>query len=136
MRLEHVALWTRDLEGMKDFYVRYFGAVSNEKYTSVHDFGEKFESYFLAFGGDCRLELMHMARIPEGDAGNGNETLGLTHFSFEVGGKDELDALAARLEKDGRRLTGKPRMTGDGFYEACVLDPDGNRVEFAVVPGR
>jgi lactoylglutathione lyase len=25
-----------------------------------------------------------------------------------------------------------PRTTGDGYYEAVVLDPDGNRVELTV----
>ncbi|MCD8349857.1 MAG: VOC family protein [Planctomycetaceae bacterium] len=134
MKLEHIAVWTRDLERSKDFYVKYFNAVANDKYTSVHDFGEKFESYFLSFDGDCRLEIMQMARIPVGDAENGNETLGLTHFSFSMASRQELDALAERLQKDGCTLVGQPHTTGDGFYEACVLDPDGNRVEFAVVP--
>lgn len=134
MKLEHIAIWTRNIEGMKDFYIRYFGAASNEKYVSTHDFNEHFESYFLSFDGDCRLELMQMGRIPVGDSAGGNETIGLTHFSFSMNSNDELDALAQRLEKDGCTLIGKPRMTGDGFYEACVLDPDGNRVEFAVVP--
>ncbi len=134
MKLEHIALWTKNLEALKNFYVKYFNAISNEKYNSIHDFNEKFESYFLSFGGDCRLELMQMASIPEGDSANGNETIGLTHFSFAMDSRKDLDALATRLEADGYRLTGKPRLTGDGFYEACVLDPDGNRVEFAVVP--
>lgn len=22
-----------------------------------------------------------------------------------------------------------PRVTGDGYYESCVLDPEGNRIE-------
>lgn len=134
MKLEHIAVWTGRLEALRDFYMTYFGAASNEKYSSIHDFDEEFESYFLSFGGECRLELMRMGRIPEGDAANGNETIGLTHFSFALATRAELDALAARLERDGHALVGKPRMTGDGFYEACVLDPDGNRVEFAVVP--
>lgn len=134
MKLEHIAVWTKDIEGLKDFYTRYFNAASNEKYCSMHDFNQRFESYFLSFGGDCRLELMQMGSIPEGDGADGNETTGLTHFSFAMDTREALDALAARLEADGFRLVGKPRMTGDGFYEACVLDPDGNRVEFAVVP--
>lgn len=75
-----------------------------------------------------------MGRIPAGDSADGNETLGLTHFSFAMDTQEQLNSLAQRLEGDGHRLVGKPRMTGDGFYEACVLDPDGNRVEFAVVP--
>ncbi len=134
MLLEHIAIWTRNLEGMREFYVKYFGASHQEKYVSEHDFGERFESYFLSFGGQCRLEIMQMARIPVGDSADGNETLGLTHFSFAMGSRGELDSLAQRLANDGQRLVGKPHETGDGFYEACVLDPDGNRVEFAVVP--
>ncbi len=134
MILEHIAVWTRNLEALKNFYIKYLNAVANEKYSSTHDFNQEFESYFLSFKGDCRLELMQMATIPEGDSANGNETIGLTHFSFAMDSRDALDSLARRLEADGFRLTGKPRLTGDGFYEACVLDPDGNRVEFAVVP--
>lgn len=134
MILEHIAIWTRNLEEMRNFYMRYFGATSNEKYTSQKDFGEQFESFFLSFDGKCRLELMRMGRIPKGDSADGNETLGLTHFSFAMDTREQLNSLAKRLEDDGHRLVGKPRMTGDGFYEACVLDPDGNRVEFAVVP--
>lgn len=134
MILEHIAIWTRNIDVLKDFYVKYFGAAHKEKYVSTEDFGEHFESYFLSFDNDCRLELMQMARIPAGDAAGGNETLGMTHFSFAMESRQELDALAARIEADGHRLIGKPHTTGDGFYEACVLDPDGNRVEFAVVP--
>lgn len=134
MKLEHIALWTKRIEELKDFYVKYFNAAHKEKYTSFHDFNQHFESYFLSFGGDCRLELMQMGSIPEGDSAGGNETIGLTHLSFSMDSREALDALAKRLEADGFRLVGKPRTTGDGFYEACVLDPDGNRVEFAVVP--
>lgn len=134
MRLEHVAIWTKNIDAMKDFYVAYFNASAGDKYVSVKDFGQHFESYFLSFDNDCRLELMYLARIPEGDAAGGNETLGLTHFSFALETRADVDALAARLEADGFTLAGKPHMTGDGFYEACVLDPEGNRVEFAVLP--
>lgn len=115
MKLEYIALWTKDLEALKDFYVKYFNAVSNEKYCSTHDFNQKFESYFLTFDGDCRLELMQMGSIRDGDSADGNETIGLTHFSFAMDSRDALKTLAARLEADECRLVGKPRMTGDGF---------------------
>ncbi len=134
MKLEHIAVWTRDLEGMKQFYSTYFNATSNEKYSYIRPNNYRFSSYFLSFDGDCRLELMHMDSIPEGDSAGGNETIGLTHLSFAMDSRESLEALTSRLEKDGHQIVGKPRMTGDGFYEACVLDPDGNRVEFAVVP--
>ena len=32
MRINHVALYCLDLEGMKDFFIRYFKGVPNELY--------------------------------------------------------------------------------------------------------
>jgi lactoylglutathione lyase len=40
-----------------------------------------------------------------------------------------VDALTARLARDGFTVLDGPRRTGDGYYESVVLDPDGNRVE-------
>lgn len=34
MTLEHVAIWTERLEALKDFYVKYFDGVPNEKYIN------------------------------------------------------------------------------------------------------
>jgi lactoylglutathione lyase len=36
------------------------------------------------------------------------------------------------LEKEGYQVAGKPRVTGDGYYESVILDPDGNIVELTV----
>lgn len=132
--LEHVAIWTHQLEQMKDFYVKYFDAAANAKYISKNKFRAHFESYFLSFGSSARLELMEMSTIPAGDNANGFETTGLTHLAFAVGSKAEVDKLYARLQQDGQSLVLEPRMTGDGYYEACILDPDGNRIEIIMSP--
>jgi len=134
MKLEHVAIWTHQLEELKDFYVRYFGAVPNDKYVSEKDFKGRFESYFLSFDTGARLELMKLPGIPQGDNANGFETTGLTHIAFSVNTPEELQHLYIRLKEEGNPIAGEPRMTGDGYYEACVLDPDGNRVEITVTP--
>ena len=55
MKLEHVALWVKDLEGAKDFFIKYFGAFSNEGY---HNEKTGFRSYFLSFDDGARLEIM------------------------------------------------------------------------------
>lgn len=34
MMLEHVAIWTDNLEKLKDYYIKYYGGISNEKYTN------------------------------------------------------------------------------------------------------
>lgn len=134
MKLEHIAVWTYQLETMRSFYETYFGAHANSKYVSQKEFDSVFESYFLTFGGGARLEIMTRTGIPRGDNGDGREWTGLTHIAFSVGTAEELDRLYTRLKDDGVRIAGQPRMTGDGYYEACVLDPDGNRVEITVVP--
>ena len=46
MTLEHVAIWTNQLETLKDYYVKYFQGTSNDKYTNSK---KDFHSYFLSF---------------------------------------------------------------------------------------
>ena len=55
MRIEHVALYVNDLEGARDFFVRFFGAVAGDGY---HNPRTGFRSYFLTFDGGARLEVM------------------------------------------------------------------------------
>ena len=132
--LEHVAIWTRDLEGMKEFYCAYFDGKAGAKYRSKSAAHPNFESYFLTFVDGSRLELMQMPTIPESAYAPGQEALGLTHIAFAVGGTDEVDALAKRAHAEGRPVLLEPHRTGDGYYEACILDPDGNRVEVTTLP--
>jgi len=54
---------------------------------------------------------------------------GYAHIAFSVGNQQAVDTLTARIRKDGYIVASGPRVTGDGYYESCVLDPDGNRVE-------
>ena len=46
MKIHHIAIWTFQLEEMKEFYTRYFNGSSNEKYINPK---KGFESYFLHF---------------------------------------------------------------------------------------
>lgn len=133
--LEHVAIWTGRLEEMKVFYCAYFGGTAGEKYRSrsAHHIG--FESYFVQFKGGSRLELMSMPGIPAAGRGPGQEAMGLTHLAFSVPDKAQVEALARRAAAEGRPVVLAPHQTGDGYYEACILDPDGNRVEIAALPG-
>lgn len=124
--IEHAAIWTRQLEPMKDFYVRYFGGTANDKYVSPRGNGVCFESYFISFGPGARLELMQMSTIPKG---LGEQSLGLSHIAFALESEDAVCALVQRLKSDALTVAGEPRRTGDGYFEAIVYDPDGNLVE-------
>lgn len=132
--LEHVAIWTKDLEAMKEFYCRFFSGQAGEKYQSSMEFHSEFESYFLTFGNGSRLELMHMPTVPDGINANGHEAIGLTHIAFSVKTKEEVNAMAKRANDMGCPIILEPHQTGDGYYEMCILDPEGNRVEVTVLP--
>jgi lactoylglutathione lyase len=128
MKIEHVALWTTDLERAKAFYCTYFGGRPNDKYTNG---AKQFSSYFLTFTGGARLELMHKPGLqPSGPAGN--HSTGYVHLAFSTGSREGVDHLTERLRRDGHPVLGEPRTTGDGYYESVVADPDGNLLEITV----
>lgn len=122
--LEHCALFVSDLESSKEFYCRWFGAKANKKY---HNPRTRLTTYFLTFEGGARLEIMSRPDITKPA---GNQQLGYAHIAFTVGTRNDVDSLANELEKAGFTITSGPRTTGDGYYEAVVLDPEGNHVEF------
>ena len=128
--IEHAAIWTRQLEQMKNYYARYFGGTANNRYTAARPNGAVYQSYFLSFGGDSRLEIMQQDDVPEGGA---QPRLGVAHIAFGVPGQAGVDELLARITADGFACISHARRTGDGYYEAVVADPDGNRVELVAV---
>ena len=127
-RIEHLALWTRDIERSAAFYVTYFGATAGTRYANT---SKGFESCFLSFGGGARLEIMKTTTMLPVAIEAGAQRMGLTHFALSVGAERHVDELTQRLAKDGYPVLDGPRRTGDGYYESVVLDPDGNRVEIA-----
>jgi lactoylglutathione lyase len=127
MILEHVAIWTDQLEVLKDFYVNYFNGVPNSKYTNS---SKQFHSYFLTFRSGARLELMSMPDIPD----NTNDRVikqhkGIIHLAFGMNTMAEVDQKAVDLKAAGFPILSGPRRTGDGYYEFETLDPDSNRLE-------
>ncbi len=126
MKIEHIAIYTRNLDAMRDFYQSYFGASSNDRYQS----SSGMQSYFLTFDDGARLELMWLPSLQDGAAGAG--FTGFTHLAFSVGSRETVDALTDRLVQGGHRLVSAPRTTGDGYYESCIVDPDGNAIEITI----
>lgn len=129
MRIEHLAIWTLDLETMKAFYEKYFMCRAGAKYVNAK---KEFQSYFLTFDSGCRLELMQKPGIVTAKDNVHQEFTGITHVAISVGSKEQVDVLTAQLRKDGFQIAGEPRTTGDGYYESVVLDPEGNRIEITV----
>ena len=123
MYLDHIAIWTDDLEKLKEFYSGYFNCTVSARYDNPQ---KQFSSYFLTFPSGAGIEIMKRSDITESDR---RETLGLAHIAICVGSEEDVDAITHKLRDAGVKIRSNPRRTGDGFYESVVLDPDDNLIE-------
>jgi lactoylglutathione lyase len=131
MAIDHVAIWTNQLEKLKEYYVKYFDGRANKKYLNDE---KHFESYFVSFESGTRLELMQMPGIPENLNDNvEKQYLGIIHLSFGMESMDKVNDKYNEFKKDGFRILKGPRKTGDGYWEFETLDPDNNRIEVSAL---
>lgn len=128
MKIDHIALYCRDLEGMKEFFEKYFEGKANNLY---HNPRTNLRTYILTFpDGQSRLEIMTR---PEVEGNNENiYHAGFIHLSFSVGSKENVDKLTSMLNTDGYQTISGPRITGDGYYESCVKGLEGILIEITV----
>ena len=125
MRIDHAALFCRDLEQMRQFFIDYFDARSNEQY---HNPRTGLRTYILSFTeGSTRLELMQRPDVQDADPSQ--PAIGYVHLSFAVGSRKGVDLLTRRLAADGFTVTSGPRTTGDGYYESSILGPERIQLE-------
>ncbi len=125
MKINHIALYTKDLEKSKEFYEKYFGGTANSKYNNPKT---GLQTYFLSFSGsDVRLEIMTRPELTDREDTVMNT--GFIHIAFSVGSKDKVDSLTKKLVESGFECLSGPRTTGDGYYESVIVDLDGNLVE-------
>lgn len=124
MKINHFAVYVKDLEAIKNFYEKYFEVKSNEMY---HNPNTGLKTCFLNFGDKSRLEIM--TRPDMALKQKELKSLGYTHLAISVGSKEKVDKLTAQIKKDGCLVVSEPRTTGDGCYESCILDPENNQIE-------
>ena len=127
MKIEHIALYVNDLEAARNFFMKYFGATSNDGYCNPKT---NFRSYFLSFEDSSRLELMSKPEMS--DPPQNLARTGYVHIAFRVGSREKVDELTATLQADGYAVVSGPRTTGDGYYESCILDAEQNQIEITI----
>jgi lactoylglutathione lyase len=115
-QIDHAAVWVSDLERARAFYEHWFKAKACAKYSSSK---RDFTSYFLSLGSGARLELM----------ASPDEVARLAHLAVSVGSRNAVDRLVKAMEAAGVHIVSGPRLTGDGYYEAVVIDTEGNLIE-------
>lgn len=127
MKIEHTALYVSDLERARQFFEKYFGAGAGELY---HNVKTGFRSYFLTFDEGSHLEIMNRPLLADSD--REKPCTGYAHIAISVGDRRQVDALTERLAADGYAVLSGPRTTGDGYYESCIADSEGNLIEITV----
>lgn len=125
-RIDHVALWVRDLDVVCAFYAAHFGAQVGALYENP---AKGFRSRFLTFGSGARIEAMATTQFAPLVHEPGAQAMGWTHLAIALGSEQAVDELTERLKSGGVPVLEGPRRTGDGYYESVVLDPEGNRIE-------
>jgi lactoylglutathione lyase len=123
MHIDHIAIWTNDLERLKDFYAGFFNCKVSDRYDNEE---KQFSSYFLSFQNGARLEIMKRYDVT---VSNDKEVIGLAHFAVRLESSGQVDSMTKKLEEAGINVESHPRTTGDGYYESVILDPDNNRIE-------
>ena len=128
MKIDHIALYCQDLEGMKEFFIRYFNGIPNDMY---HNPKTGLKTYILSFeDSDARLELMTRPEVKIEEENIFRQ--GFIHLSFSVGSKEKVDNLTKVLNDDGYQVLSGPRTTGDGYYESCIVGPEKLLIEITV----
>ena len=109
MKIEHLAMYVNDLEKSRNFFETYFGAAASNLY---HNQTTGFRSTI--------------------SVGEPVARTGFAHAAFSVGSKEKVNQLTETLRAHGFPVISGPRITGDGYYESCVLDGEGNPIEITV----
>jgi len=126
MNISHIAVWTFNIERLKDFYVKYFNCTANKKYQNKI---KKLETYFLSFDSGAKLEIMNIPglqkNVPE-------LKTGYAHIAISAGSKENVVEITGKIKNDGIKIKSEPRTTGDGFFESIIIDPDGNEIEITI----
>jgi len=126
MKIAHIALWTADLDGLCRFWAETFGVVVGDLYESARRPG--FCSRFLTLKDGPSIEVMQGPWITREVL---EERQGYAHLALSLGSREAVDAMTAQAAASGI-LMSPARMTGDGFYEAVLKDPDGNLIEITI----
>ena len=71
MKIEHVAIWVKDIDKVCEFYRKYFDGVVQPLY---HNPAKQFTSRFVTFEDGARLEVMHRPDIVNNDIGTSTDS--------------------------------------------------------------
>ncbi len=126
-RLDHAALYVRDVEQSRRFYSQVLGMEEVARPSNFDFPGAWFrmdgtELHLIAEDAAGRVDELYPVAYNASELARGHGT----HIAFEV---EDLDEARLHLQELGVKIVGGPRPRGDGVQQLYVLDPDGYVVE-------
>ncbi len=56
----------------------------------------------------------------------------IDHIAFSTGSKNNVNRLTDKLKANTFKIISEPKITGDGYYESCIINIEGNQMEITV----
>lgn len=143
-RLGHVGILVSDLDKSKKFYEDIVGLEEHNRIPREASSSEV-RMIFLGTKGGTRTTGVHHALVigKAPDSIDVSEVIPLTQkpiqqIAFEMGSRSDFEQALAHLEANGVSLTERTRHDRTGYDSgsdsAYFEDPDGNRIEFFLMP--
>ena len=134
MEFSHNAFIAIDLDASVDFYIKYCGMQIDREEQALAG-GEALRVVYLKLKADGNQYFALIER-KESVAGYGDthdtvgeKEIGIHHFGFDVGSKDELLAIHKRIKEENSD-TNEIEEVSEAHERFIVRDPDGRRVEY------
>lgn len=143
-RLGHVGILVNDLHESKNFYQDIVGLEEHNRVPKGAS-DENVQMIFLGTKGGTRATGVHHALVirqaPESvnvSAEVQGDQNPIQQIAFEMGSREDFEQALAHLEASGIRQTERTRHNvtehDSGSDSVYFEDPDGNRVEFFLMP--
>ena len=106
MQIDHIALYTRDLERLCEFYTKYFDGTAGKLYQN-EETGT--QACFVSFADGARLEIVTRPQFE--DAEHSRLWTGWAHTSFKAGTRENVDALTEQMRSRMALLSARMAAT-------------------------
>ena len=116
MRISNVGMFVTDLDGARDFFIRYFGAQVHATYEE----DDGYRSYNMKFDEGPKIELMAKPAVVD-EKKNRNRT-GFIHICIKVDSREKLDEIIAGFKADGYEILYEPVAPGDKEVRAITFE--------------
>jgi catechol 2,3-dioxygenase-like lactoylglutathione lyase family enzyme len=128
--IAHIQLSVSDMERSRAFYAPLLEFFEMQILIDT-------ETYFYCIGSRTGIAISPIDEKHSGDAFD-QRRVGLHHLCLRARERDDVDEIAAFVEKLGATIVHPAREDGfaPGYYSLLFEDPDGIRIEVNHVPGR